>query len=113
MVAGFIADSGSVGLTTGAAPGGFTTFAAFVGCGDLSAADELACMQKVDPRTFQNILEPAGEIHNASVPTFGAMPDNITWFDNFTQRMEDGLVAKAVSHHPVLFPRFHGRGCSG
>ena len=91
---GFIASSGGVGGNNRANTSAFTDLAQQVGCANLTAAAELACMQKVDALVLQDKVQKS----NAG-PTggFGPVADNVTVFANFTERLQKGLVAKAVS----------------
>jgi hypothetical protein len=70
--------------------------AAALGCGDLSAAYELSCMQKVDALKIQAyVLEYGGGGFGG---IGGMVADNVTAFANNTQRLAEGKVAKIVSN---------------
>ncbi|KAK8122704.1 Alpha/Beta hydrolase protein [Apiospora sp. TS-2023a] len=95
IITGAIANSGSVGI----GPGGddesdinrFSQLAEIAGCGGgLEPEEELACMQEIPAVRLQAILQSRRE----DVPTFRPVVDNTTVFSNYTERLEQGLVAK-------------------
>ncbi|KAH7035827.1 Alpha/Beta hydrolase protein [Microdochium trichocladiopsis] len=89
IVTGLIADSGAAGVASGAGgPTAFSTFAGFVGCGNLAAKEQLACLQKVDAKQIQQTLS-FGNTGTRFTP--GA--DNVTSFANYTERIQKGLIA--------------------
>jgi len=101
------AADGSVGTNTTA----FSTMAKDLGCGGLGAAEELACMQKVNATKIHDYVEshyprgpPPGPGSDPSKmpPRLGSMvADNVTAFVNNTDRLHKGLVAKVVSEVPT------------
>lgn len=96
IIAGAIANSGAGG-GGGSPSDSFSQLAEIVGCGDLDAGEELACMQKIPALRLQSILQSAlipGT--NSTVPRFGPAVDNATMFSNKTERLERGLVATVV-----------------
>lgn len=93
IVSGLIAMSGNSGPTANGPTENFSRVAARLGCGDLDAEEELACMQKVDARDIQELLEFGDD-----VPMFGAIADNTTIFPSNAERLEKGLIAKLVRH---------------
>lgn len=89
IVKGLILDSGAPSTLVVAA-GNYTNFhtlAKAVGCGGLSAAKELACMQKVDGTAIQDAYSTSGL-------GFTPVGDNVTSFSNTTDRISRGLVSK-------------------
>jgi carboxylesterase type B len=89
IVSGLIAASGAAPQTSKRNTAAFSKLAGFFNCGGLNGTAELACMQKVDPKDIQNVLQSG----NTSVPAFGLVQDDLTIFANNTDRMEKGLVA--------------------
>jgi hypothetical protein len=85
---------------TGGSNTAFSTVANIVGCSDLSAEEELSCIQNVPALRIQSVLQsgsssiPGG---NNSIPRFGPVIDNSTAFANSTARLEQGLIADVVS----------------
>ncbi len=98
IVSGFIASSGVAGGTNAANNSAFTNLAQQVGCANLTAAAELACMQKVDTLVLQDKIQKSDP--SPLVAGFRYIVDNITVFPNLTERLEKGLVAKRVSYKP-------------
>lgn len=96
IVSSIIASSGVVSQNNQLNTTAFTVLAGKVGCGGLSAEDELTCMQQVNAFELQRILQDARANNDSSVPRFGPVADNVTLFENNTQRLEDGLVAIVV-----------------
>ncbi|KAH8688339.1 Alpha/Beta hydrolase protein [Ilyonectria robusta] len=89
IVKGLILDSGSTSMLTAAAGNhsSFSSLAKLVGCGNLSAAKELACMQDVDATEIQ-------DAYSGSSLGFSPVGDNVTAFSNTTDRLARGLVSK-------------------
>jgi len=96
IVAGFIASSGGTSGTNPATNGAFAKLAAQVGCGNLTAAAELACMQGVDAFVLQDRIQRSSS-GLLDLGGFSAVVDNITVFANLIDRIQKGLVAKGVS----------------
>lgn len=93
IATGFSADSGAASILQGQASGSsFSTFAGFVGCGDLSKGAELACLQRVSATKIQQALS-----FGNTGASFSPGADNVTAFSNYTERAEKGLLAKLVS----------------
>lgn len=92
IVAGFIGHSGAASIltSTDASGSNFNTLAGSVGCGKLSAAADLQCMQNVDAAKLQAAAES-----NRSL-SFFPYADNITAPANPADRLAKGLVAKKV-----------------
>ncbi|KAH8178474.1 carboxylesterase family protein [Sarocladium implicatum] len=88
IVTGFIADSGASGVAQGGGTGAFSKFAGFVGCGDLSPKKQLACLQRVDAKEIQQVLS-----FGNTGTRFTPVPENITAFANYTERLEKGQFA--------------------
>jgi carboxylesterase type B len=101
IVSGFIASSGGTSASNSATNSAFTNLAQQVGCANLTATAELACMQKVDALVLQNKIQAGGQGLLGGGPgggfNFRYVVDNITVFANLTERLEKGLVAKGVS----------------
>lgn len=95
IVTAFIADSGAA--SSQAPPeedphAAFSALSELVGCGDLSAGDELLCMQYVEADTL------VAFVSNTSSLSFRPVADGLTRHANVSERTEAGLVAKIVSH---------------
>ncbi|KAK7184989.1 hypothetical protein DPSP01_002816 [Paraphaeosphaeria sporulosa] len=98
IVTGLIADSGAAAadgsLTTNTT--GFSTLAKAFGCGNLTAAEELACMQKVDALALQKVIgDTTGPVLGRE-RVWGIVADNVTAFANNTQRLIEGKIAKPL-----------------
>ncbi|KAK1834087.1 acetylcholinesterase [Podospora conica] len=88
IVSGFIASSAGASTNNPADTNpSFQSVAEIVGCGNLTAAAELACMQKVDPVVLRDAV-----VDNKK--GFRPIVDDVTMFTNLTERLEKGLVAK-------------------
>lgn len=90
IVTGFVASSGgaSTNSPTDLNPN-FQSVAGLLGCGNLTAAAELACMQKVDAEVLRDAV-----VENKMA--FRPVVDDVTMFTNLTERLEKGLVANKV-----------------
>jgi carboxylesterase type B len=98
IVAGLIADSGGPGIVQGSdvSHSNFTFLAGLVGCKGLGADDELKCVRKVPAQTLENALSYFSG--NGTLPlSFKPVIDNKLSFQNWTQRVVDGKIAKTVS----------------
>jgi len=92
IVKGLVAGSGAAAPSLGVNTTTFSTMASKLGCGDLSATDELSCMQKVDALKIQAyVLENGGGGFGG---IGGMVADNVTAFANNTQRLAQGQIAK-------------------
>lgn len=90
IVSGFIASSAGINNDNiSAVNPGFHDVAQKVGCANLTDAAEFACMQKVDAVVLRDAVVSGGF-------RFGPSLDNVTVMANLTDRLEKGLVAKAV-----------------
>lgn len=92
LVYGAIADSGSPTMLLASDPDHamFTKLAGELGCGNLSAAAELSCMQQVSATDIENAV--------LQFPTlFLPDADNVTAFADVSERAADGQLAKYVS----------------
>ncbi|WYZ43725.1 hypothetical protein EsH8_VII_000161 [Colletotrichum jinshuiense] len=91
IVSGLIADSGAASTLTVSDPGHttFTKFSSFVGCGNLTAEQELSCVQGVDAETIQQVLSFGG-----TGTSFRPVVDELTAFANSSERLLDGKFAK-------------------
>jgi carboxylesterase type B len=98
IVSGLIAESGVAQPLSEPDPSNFTQLAASVGCEGLSADEELQCMQEVNTARLKaataDILSavPAG----ATYWPFSPKADDVTAFSNYTERLEQGIVAQIV-----------------
>ena len=70
----------------------FTLVAQQVGCGNLNAAAELECMQKVSARTIQDVV---GRYARSGV-TFGPRVDEKIVFSNYQDRATSGNITTLV-----------------
>lgn len=102
IVSGLIADSGVAPETTTTNTSTFSLMARDFGCGNLTAADELTCMQKADALKIQEYVKAysMGEAGRARLG--GYVVDNKTIFANNTERMAQGRVARVVSRVDIL-----------
>jgi carboxylesterase type B len=101
IVTGLIADSGTASGSTSTNTSSFSMMASSLGCGNMSAAAELTCMQKVDALTIQNYVEgKSGGTMATSIG--GTVADNVTVFSNNTERLIHGRVAKVVCSAGIL-----------
>ncbi|KAK3995336.1 acetylcholinesterase [Cladorrhinum sp. PSN332] len=92
IVKGFIGTSGGTPVTNPTSSANFNKVAQVVGCANLTAAEELACMQKVDVSLLQDAVDAINPDPNRGL--FRPIADNVTAFTNLTERLEKGLVAK-------------------
>ncbi|RAL58668.1 hypothetical protein DID88_002974 [Monilinia fructigena] len=96
IVKGLIADSGSAYLlgTTDTTQSNFTALAGKVGCKDLEAEAELACMKNVSATVIADAL--SDYVNSGVTPTLAFTPfqDNITAFSNPADRSARGLGPK-------------------
>lgn len=99
IVSGLIADSGSPTIITNkdVAQTNFTSLAALVGCNSSNVTELLKCVKQVPAQTLENAL--SYYTGNSTKPTIAFTPsiDNKTVFANWTQRAQDGKIAKTVS----------------
>lgn len=106
IVGGYIQHSGSVfatGESKDAQMLNFSTVAQNVGCADLSARDELRCMQlnasAVDIIDFWQQYNPK---HSDGQLSFTTIVDGVTKFQDYTERAKAGNYSKLVSRVPKL-----------
>ncbi|KAK4224257.1 acetylcholinesterase [Podospora fimiseda] len=92
IVKGFIGTSGGTPVINPTSSPNFHNAAQVVGCANLTATEELICMQNVDPSLLQNAVDVINPDPNRGL--FRPIADNITTFTNLTERLEKGLVAK-------------------
>lgn len=99
IVSSLICDSGSANLlgSTDTTQSNFTFLAGVVGCGNLDADPELACMRNVSATVIENALSNYAISGQKPAIAFTPFPDNKTAFGNTTDRAVRGLVAKIVS----------------
>lgn len=94
IVKRLIMNSGGTNLITAVDPthANFTSLAATVGCGNLTAVPELVCMRNVSLDTMiQAFLSGL-----AKGISFGPVPDDKTVFSNYTKRALEGRLANIV-----------------
>ncbi|KAH8900642.1 alpha/beta-hydrolase [Thozetella sp. PMI_491] len=85
IVKGLIGDSGAASdATFDANHTSFGKLAVSVGCGGLDANAELACVQKVDANTLQELISTTSGL------SFGVKADNVTHFANLEERAANG-----------------------
>ncbi|KAJ5107508.1 chlorogenic acid esterase precursor [Penicillium angulare] len=96
LVAGLIADSGGPRIITNTdtAHTNFTFIAGLVGCGSLSAHQEISCVRKVPAQRLENALSYYNGNGTKPSVSFTPVVDNKTAFANYTQRVLDNKVAK-------------------
>jgi acetylcholinesterase len=100
IVKGIILTSGTAFTPTGSmdySGSNFSYVAGQVGCGNLSASSELSCMRNVPIATLENALASDGTSRTTRLK-FEPLPDNITYFSNYTARGLAGMFANLVSH---------------
>jgi carboxylesterase type B len=100
IVTGIIADSGAPASGPGANSTSFSMMAASLGCGNLTAANELSCMQKIDALVVQHYVEVTAKGEFGGVG--GQVADNVTAFYNPMQRLSEGRIAKVVSRVEIF-----------
>jgi hypothetical protein len=71
--------------------------AASLGCANLTASDELSCMQKVDAFAIQKYVRANSASGLGGNGLGRLVADNVTVFANNTERLALGKVAKVVS----------------
>ena len=84
---------------------GFTTSAKALGCGDLSPDEELDCMRQVPESELKRYLQAGVGQGGAAADGLGVsvIPDNITVFSNYTERL-----SKNPPKYPVGIPLLIG-----
>ncbi|KAH8646761.1 acetylcholinesterase [Xylariales sp. PMI_506] len=96
IVNSFIMDSGNELLditSPDSAHSNFTFFAEQFGCGDLSPADELACMRTVDADEIEDFLHAYNDAGTTPTVTFAPVVDDITVFSDYYSRALAGNVS--------------------
>lgn len=100
--------SSAVGAAPSSDPQGlnFTFVAGNLGCGNLTATDELACMKKVNQSDIEAFLKSYQDAGTSPSISFTPIVDNVTRFDNYTARALAGNFSKVVSKLPmkIVFP---------
>lgn len=111
IISGIIMDSSSaIGPAATPDPQGlnFTFVAGNLGCGNLTAADEIACMKNVSQSDIEAFLKSYQDAGTTPSIAFTPIVDNITRFDNYTARALAGNFSKVVCdllnprHDPML-----------
>jgi len=95
IVRGLIAGSSGTPTITAASSTIFHDLAQTIGCANLSAAAEVACMQNIDAFVLQQKVDEFNT--NPFRGLFRPIADGVTAFANLTARLEQGLVANIVS----------------
>lgn len=100
IVSGIILDSSSaIGGAPSSDPTGsnFTFLAGNLGCGNLSADEELTCMKNVSFMDIESFLKSYQD--NGTAPSINFTPavDDVTRFANYTARALAGNFSKVVS----------------
>ena len=99
IVAGIVAQSGTVSQLNSPNTTAFTILAKQLGCDGLDAEEELTCMQQAPNDRLHSVIRSGA----AGVPRFSPAVDNVTLFANNTARLESGLVAKVVCVCPMSY----------
>lgn len=104
IVKGIILDSSSI-FSYGGPPAtdignSFTTAASHLGCGNLSASDELACMRSVNSSTIESFLKSYQDGGIMPSISFGAIADNVTVFADYIERYLNGNFSRVVNTEP-------------
>ncbi|THW03744.1 chlorogenic acid esterase precursor [Aureobasidium pullulans] len=96
IVAGLIADSGATGIIAKSDPthSNFTSLAGLVGCSNLNASAELACVRDVNATTLEGALSNYVISKKTPAISFTPSDDNITVFTNYTDRLVHGHLAQ-------------------
>lgn len=81
---------------TGDLGNSFTILASHLGCGNLSATDELACMKGVDFQRIEEFLKSYQDSGTIPSISFTPIADNVTVFSNYTERYLQGNFSKVV-----------------
>jgi carboxylesterase type B len=106
IVTGLIADSGAPPGNISTNTSSFSVMASSLGCGNLTAAAELSCMQTVDALAIQKyVANSSGGMMGNRLG--GMVADNITVFANNTERLVQGRIAKVVRHTGKLLSLVH------
>jgi cholinesterase len=92
IVRGFIGTSGGTPNSNPTTSPHFHNAAQVAGCANLTATEELACMQQVDATALQQAVDAINPDPNRGL--FRPIADNVTAFTNLTDRLEKGLIAK-------------------
>lgn len=93
IVGGLIGSSSGIGASYSNSSSLFHDLAQTAGCANLTSVEELACMQDLDAPELQKKTVAASSDLGSS---FRPIADGVTIFTNMTERLERGLVAKAV-----------------
>jgi carboxylesterase type B len=107
IVRGFIASSAGISTTNPTNTTLFHDLAQTAGCANLTATEELACMQKIDGVELLQKVNQANTDPNRGL--FRPIADGVTLFANLTDRLEKGLVAKLVRHY-LMHPSWRQHG---
>jgi len=105
----FIMDSGSELLPIAFAPkpafSNFTFVASQLGCGNLSAEAELACMKgtNITAKMVEDVIQDHNQNHFESFLFFRPVVDGINVFADYVAKARAGEIAKLVSQYPTCF----------
>lgn len=97
IVKGFIMESGSVfatGRFVDFSHSNFTFVAQHVGCGNMSAVDELSCMRSVSWESLINFYFTYNQKHSTGQLKFTTLPDNTTKFNDYEERALAGNFSR-------------------
>ena len=100
IVSAFIMDSGTEIVdrtTTDPAHSYFSWVASQVGCGKLSARQELDCMRTVDAKVVEDVIQTQQDAGKAPEITFQPIVDEVTVFSDWAWQTARGSLAKVVS----------------
>lgn len=94
--------SSAIGPTLHNDPAGtnFTFVASKLGCGNMTAEGELACMKTVSSADIETFLKSYQDNGTMPIISFTPIVDNITTFANYTARALAGNFSKVVSKNP-------------
>lgn len=110
IISGIIMDSSSSLSSTAPTSNlgdSFTILASNLGCGNLSATDELVCMKKVDFQVIETFLKSYQDAGTTPTITFTPIADNLTVFSNYTERYRRGNFSKVVCAAPPRSRQTH------
>lgn len=94
---GLFMESGTAflqGSSTDPKHSNFSFVASHLGCGGLNASAEIKCMRDVPVEKIVNFVGRRGDNKTTPALTFGPVADAKVIFSNYTQRYQQGLVAK-------------------
>jgi acetylcholinesterase len=99
IVTGIICDSGSAEQPNGGTDFGHTNFTSFAAHFNCSGATMLPCMRNVSATDIIDYLAEYQESGTLPAISFATIPDNVTVFSNYTER----LIAGNYSKVPAIY----------